>query len=204
MPWVKLDDKYHSNPKVLNAGLAGAGLNSLSLSYCGDHMTDGFIPSAWAAPHPKTVRDKLVKVGLWKKVRGGYQIPDFTQLNPTKAEIEAKRAAQRAGGRLGAAKRWGDEPRTTSANGKSTDRSTHRATHDESNSPDPTPKDKDLEGDKTTEPQTAAESREPQCPLTDCGLTFPTWHRVREHLANVHWIEGDDATTLLPEIGPAA
>lgn len=128
MPFALLDDKFHSNGKVMAAGNAGAGLYARALSYCADHLTDGFVPDAWARhAGTKTLVDKLTKTGLWRPVLGensftirktkgvdltitvtgkGFFIPDYLEHNPTRAEVEAKRKTKAEAGRKGAHKRW--------------------------------------------------------------------------------------------------
>lgn len=109
MSWVFLDDKFHSNRKILRVGNAGAGLYARSLSYCGDHLTDGFLDEAWVkqACTPK-LRDKLVTEELWVKVEGGYEIPDYLTLNPSRSDVLKKREARSSAGKKGASRRWGD------------------------------------------------------------------------------------------------
>jgi hypothetical protein len=107
MPWVLLDDGFHSNPKVLEVGNAGAGLYARALSYCGDHLTDGYVPMSWArtVAAPK-LREQLVTAGLWAEDNGGYQIKDYLEVNPSRAEVEEMRAKKAEAGRKGAKKRW--------------------------------------------------------------------------------------------------
>lgn len=131
MSYVLLDDKFHSNEKTLEVGNAGAGLYSRALSYCGDHLTDGFVPLSWAreAGTPKLCRS-LTDAGLWVEVqpgaefhyvtddesytvsikKRGFFIPDFLSLNPSAQSVKARReelSAKRAeAGRKGAMKRW--------------------------------------------------------------------------------------------------
>ena len=97
MPWVRLDDKFHANPKVMTAGNAAVGLYARALSYCGDLLTDGFVPKAWATANgTRALESKLEACGLWIRVEGGYQIPDYLAIgNPSRAEVEAKREADR-------------------------------------------------------------------------------------------------------------
>lgn len=194
MVWVKLDDKLHSNAKILDVGYEGAGLYALGLSYCGDHLTDGHIPDSWAKQHPKRLRDKLVKARLWQRTKTGYYVPDFTELNPTRAEIEAKRARQREGGRKGANTRW-TQP---SGENRSTHGLTHRYTHVESHGPDPTPKN-------NVEEDQHQPSREPPprvCPI--CGVKERPGRPTDEHLTNVHWLEGKDLEKALEAATRAA
>jgi hypothetical protein len=108
MPWFKVDDSFHSHPKVLRAGTAAAGLYVRCGSYSAQHLTDGFVPAEVAAQYgsPEWAR-RLVVVGLWVIVDGGYQMPDYLQYNPSKAKVlkdrEAKAARQQ---------RWRDSKKT--------------------------------------------------------------------------------------------
>jgi hypothetical protein len=126
--WVYLDDKFHSNAKVLEVGNDGAGLYARALSYCGDHLTDGFVPLAWAkTAAPPKLRKKLVDHSMWIEVKAedwyevmdgdtpykvaiptaGYFIPDYLMTNPSKARVLDKRSKRQAAGRLGAAAKHG-------------------------------------------------------------------------------------------------
>lgn len=97
MPWVRLDDGFHSHPKALAVGLDGCGLFARALSYCGAYLTDGRVPHAWVMA--QTAGDgalaiRLEEAGLWQSTADGdFVIPDFTDLNPTKAAYVAEQAA---------------------------------------------------------------------------------------------------------------
>lgn len=99
MAWVRLDDKFHSNPKVLDAGLDGSGLYARALAYCGDHLTDGFVPMSWAKQTaPKRVCDKVSAAGLWTPTEDGrgYRIPDYLEIgNPSRDQVEERRKHDR-------------------------------------------------------------------------------------------------------------
>jgi hypothetical protein len=100
MPWAALDDQFHANPKVVAAGLDGAGLYARSISYSANYLTDGFVPEGWARETaPKRLHSRLVSVGLWDRDDdlGGYWIHDYLRFNPTRVDIEKKRleAAER-------------------------------------------------------------------------------------------------------------
>src|SRR5438105_2917276 len=98
MTWTRLDDDFHSNPKVMQVGLEGAGLYARALSYCGHYLTDGFVPSEWAkmvSGKSKDLPQKLVRVGLWEQVEEGYVIPGYLDLNPSRMEVQ-KRRVERA------------------------------------------------------------------------------------------------------------
>lgn len=49
MAWIRIEDNYEGNPKILAAGPLGVVLWLAGLSYCNRHLTDGFIP--WAKAH---------------------------------------------------------------------------------------------------------------------------------------------------------
>jgi hypothetical protein len=113
MPWVKLDDKFHANPKLLEVGLDGTGLYARALSYCGAYLTDGYIPSAWVAAQidplagdQATLPERLIEAGLWIKNGSGYRVHDYLALNPSRKVIEAERKRRADEGRKGANKRW--------------------------------------------------------------------------------------------------
>lgn len=50
---------------------------------------------------PDDVIELLVEAGLWEHAPGGYRIHDYTDFQPTRAEVESERAAKQAAGRAG-------------------------------------------------------------------------------------------------------
>lgn len=131
MSWVALDDKFHSNPKIIDAGNAAIGFYARALSYCADHLTDGYVSPAWVREAgSKQLANRLVEHDLWIEVKGGesfeyevdgspyvveivrsgYFIPDYVVHNPTRAAVEKRRSElsqKRAeAGRKGALRRW--------------------------------------------------------------------------------------------------
>ena len=46
MSWVKFDDQFNNHPKVLAAGPLAQLLYMKAIVYCGQYLTDGFIPAA--------------------------------------------------------------------------------------------------------------------------------------------------------------
>jgi hypothetical protein len=66
-----------------------------------EHLTDGFIDAA-VVPYLcasitgsalQRAVNNLLFVGSWEQVDGGYRVHDLLQFNPSKAEVEADRAA---------------------------------------------------------------------------------------------------------------
>lgn len=99
MAWVRLDDGFYDNPKILAVGLAAAGLYAAALSYAARKLTDGFVPevAVWMLTSGEEDDGELPKFlvnhGLWTVVPGGYQIHDFLEYNPPASKVRAERAA---------------------------------------------------------------------------------------------------------------
>lgn len=105
MTWTRVDDTLHSHPKARRAGLPALGLHLLALSYCGQHLTDGFVDADWLEEKlrgkQRQLPQRLVDAGLWEDREGGFQIHDWHDFNPTREEIVAKRTARQQAGRKG-------------------------------------------------------------------------------------------------------
>jgi hypothetical protein len=94
MPWFRIDDGWHSHPKVIEAGNAAAGLWVRIGSYCSQYATDGYIPARTANQlGAKRELTRLQTVGLLVAVEGGYLIPDFNEYNPSAEQVKAQRKA---------------------------------------------------------------------------------------------------------------
>jgi hypothetical protein len=123
MAWARIEDRAHSNPKLHDAGLAGAGLYFMALSYCAGEMTDGYVPRSWVKKMgTPTVIAKVTAAKLWQSVEegevvetveekktrtsrelvpvlvtmpsAGYFIRDYVTLNGSKRTIQAKRETE--------------------------------------------------------------------------------------------------------------
>jgi hypothetical protein len=98
--WVRLDDHFFMHPKVLSVGPAAAWLWAASIGYANTNLTDGFIPAgalpmlAMSSPAKSAeLAAKLVAARLWDEAEGGYRIHDYSDWNPSAAEVRAKRQA---------------------------------------------------------------------------------------------------------------
>lgn len=105
-----IDDKLPTHPKIFKAG-AHLGTNGparalalflAGLAYARDHLSDGFVPDKFVAgcalvDRPLDVARVLTdrRIRLWRRVRGGYQIHDYHDWNPTASEIKERRAKER-------------------------------------------------------------------------------------------------------------
>lgn len=129
MSWVKLDDQFHSHPKVVEAGNEAAGVYVRSLAYCGAHNTDGFLSRKQSSSFAKTrVLARVTDAGFWEEVEPGesrtvtdrrdsgnrplpdvtvefdtygFFIGDFLHHNPSKVEAEAAKEKRRSAGSKG-------------------------------------------------------------------------------------------------------
>lgn len=70
MPWVKLDDHFDENPKILSVGPLGLALWVTGIAYSNRNGTDGFIPSSMAIrlislmfENPKNGQTQTVLIG---------------------------------------------------------------------------------------------------------------------------------------------
>jgi hypothetical protein len=105
MAHIQVEASVRTHKKFLMAGPAASWLWLCGVGYSQDGLTDGFIPFE-ALPYlgvkaPKSLRAKLVEVGLWDEVDGGWQIHDYANHNRTAAEIKALKRRRGDGGFLG-------------------------------------------------------------------------------------------------------
>lgn len=160
MTWFKVDDSFHSHPKVMAASPAALGLWVVAGSWSGMNLTEGHVPShvlPRLMPKAERLARELVAVGLWDRVENGFVFHDWTTYNPTRAEAIAARERQSSGGAIGNHRRWHEgkgkvDPRCrycqndTPPNGRVTDRVPDGGTESVPNPPsrpDPTRPDKD-------------------------------------------------------------
>lgn len=109
MTWVKLDDGFYRHAKARAAGKDGRALFVASLCWCAANSTNGLVHDYDLAvlaaeadvKGPATAR-RLVDVGLWEPVTGGWVVRSYLEYNPSAdhvADLKAKRAeAGRRGG----------------------------------------------------------------------------------------------------------
>lgn len=121
MVWARVDDGILDNPKIARAGVFGFALHMAAITWCCRNLTDGFIPSArvtalldlsrvmFDESNPLalidgpscgtiteglsaiTIAEHLVDIGLWEVAKGGYELHDFLEYNPSRAQVDAKR-----------------------------------------------------------------------------------------------------------------
>lgn len=99
MTWFKVDDSFHSHPKVLATEPAALGLWVVAGAWSSSNLTDGFVPDyvlTRLLPDALKLAEKLKTSGLWHRKKGGYQFHDWGDYNPSKDEVEAERQAARS------------------------------------------------------------------------------------------------------------
>lgn len=95
MSWLKLDDRFFDNPKIVALSDAAQLSYIKGAAYCARELTDGFIPMRRAREfaNPKVIKE-LVPT-LWEPATDGYMVHDYLDYNPTKAKVEAERKKAR-------------------------------------------------------------------------------------------------------------
>lgn len=94
MPWFRLDDSFHSHPKVIAAGNEAVGLYVRCGTHAAEHLTDGFVGKETVALYgDDALAAKLTGVRLWHRARGGWTIHDYLDYNPSREQVERERKA---------------------------------------------------------------------------------------------------------------
>ncbi len=115
MPWVKIDDHFTDHPKIHLVGAIGIALQVRMLCFCSRNLTDGRFTLKAVEPacadvqaieyemtqgHADTIAgvtrkwvERMVEAGIWEEMGGGeYVIHDYSQYQPSKAQILEQRA----------------------------------------------------------------------------------------------------------------
>jgi hypothetical protein len=104
MAWGRLDDQFHSHPKVMEAGNEAAGVFMRLVSWCNAHTTDGFVPENVAIQFgSRRLVEKLRGVGLLDDdgpagayladtKRAGWWVHDYLAYNFAKETTKLHRA----------------------------------------------------------------------------------------------------------------
>jgi hypothetical protein len=100
MEWVKLYTTFHDHRKTVELDANAIALWTLCLSWSGAQDTDGFIPRRialrfLAGELGDEAAARLVRVGLWEAVDGGYRMANWDDRQTTAADRDARRAQWR-------------------------------------------------------------------------------------------------------------
>lgn len=78
MPYFPVDDQATFHPKIVAAGNASTGVWTRAGAWCKAHVSGGFVPTNVAyAIGSKVEVKRLVTVGLWIAVEGGFRYHDW-------------------------------------------------------------------------------------------------------------------------------
>ena len=95
MTWFKVDDGFWSHPKTLALSPSAIALWVRAGSYCGKHLTDGYVAAAILPmlQADQDAADELIEAGLWTKAPNGYGFHDWEQYQDTREAVEKRRTA---------------------------------------------------------------------------------------------------------------
>lgn len=98
MAWARIDDSIIDHPKILEAGEDARDLFVIAIVWCNKHLTDGRIPKAalGVLSQKRTAQknaEALVRVGLWRDEGDHWQVHDYLDWNPSRADVERQRKA---------------------------------------------------------------------------------------------------------------
>lgn len=98
MTWFKVDDGFWSHPKSVDLTAEAVALWVRAGSYCGKHLTDGYVPKGRLGMLQGTPEAayELVVAGLWAEVPDGWQFHDWHKYQDTKEAVERRREAWKA------------------------------------------------------------------------------------------------------------
>lgn len=111
MAWIKLDDQWMDNPKIVEAGRDGRDMWLASITYCAKHLTDGYfhknllpmlaVMAGVDVAKCQQFARTLLDVGLWEAREDSYYVHDYLDYNPSKEQTESNRNARAEAGRAG-------------------------------------------------------------------------------------------------------
>jgi hypothetical protein len=139
VPWFKVDDKFHDHRKARRAKKAAIGVWVLAGSWCMDNLTDGFVPESvlnrWGSRRDAT---QLCQANLWetaeKDGEKGWQFLNWTEFQPSKAEVESEREATKE-----RVKKWREGKKGNAVSNAVTDAATNGDVTPEVRAPRPDP-----------------------------------------------------------------
>lgn len=98
--WVRLDDGFFANPKILGLRPEAKLLYLAGLAYCSAQLTDGAITrpalgllGSMAGLTIDAPVGELVAAGLWAPTAEGYRVHDYLAYNPAATAVKTRRAA---------------------------------------------------------------------------------------------------------------
>ncbi len=120
MAWVKLEDSIVEHRKHLRAGPAACWLWVCGIAYCQRQLSDGFIPDEavtflGVAKGLNRLTARLVDVGLFDRVEGGFMVHDYLDHNLSREAVVVRQSEQHGdkvrAGLAGSRARWQKDSR---------------------------------------------------------------------------------------------
>lgn len=116
MSWAKFDDAFPWHRKVRRLSDGAFRLHVTAICYAAKDYTDGLIlvEDLDEMPAVRQVEKRIVELvaaRLWEPVDGGWVVHDYLEYNPSRAKVQADRAALRERQRRWAEKREQDRAR---------------------------------------------------------------------------------------------
>lgn len=185
MPYLLIEDGFADNRKIVSLSDKAFRLHLTALVYCARNLTDGAISEialrlTGANCHlarPKQTAKALVKAGLWDETAEGWQIHDYLKHNPSRREMEEKRASSRL--------RQAKYRRSSNASRNAVTRRVSNAWQDP---PQETPKGVSLEREPSRGSlktyAVVADDNPRRCP--HCGVVPPPTCTLAEHIERTH------------------
>ena len=104
MTHVQIDDAMFDHPKMLRVSKDAKILAVAAICYCGNQLTDGFIPAGAIAvlgartgvTKTRQAIAELLEVRLWEVAEGGYRAHDYLAYNASAEKVRANKEAARA------------------------------------------------------------------------------------------------------------
>ena len=140
MSWFRLDDKFHSNQKVIAARNAAVGLYVRCGTWSADQGTEGRIPSHVALMFgTKAEIARVSAAGLWQPTDYGYLIRDYLEYNLSNDEVGERREKRAEAGRAGGIKSGESRRSKREASASDSGKQIEANTNPDPTRPDPTP-----------------------------------------------------------------
>ena len=99
MTWIKLEDSFPDHPKIAALSDRAFRVHISALCYCGKYLTNGVIPAPIAnkicVNNGSRIIKRLVEIGLWSRVEGGYEINDYLKYQTSKEQAEMEKETNR-------------------------------------------------------------------------------------------------------------
>lgn len=105
-PTIRVVTTMPDHPKIV--GLSDAAFRALVTlwCWCGEHHTDGHVPTAIVRKLKPKARAELLAAGLMREFEDGFGMHDFLDHQRSAEEIDAYRQSQSESGAKGAHLRW--------------------------------------------------------------------------------------------------